>query len=187
MWHSWQRRRRNPVGRATPCCGDPRHPGAGSGGLVRFLSAAQVAKRALSQPHFSSQHAWHPSPKIPKSQHRPFRCQPGACGPSQPGPAGAPRRQPKPQHQLGPTPGQPRAAFRRVATAAPGTQAPFRAVPEWPAKSRWPARAPGRPRRPAKNPQKPKKIGRRHRRAEAPCSTLLPILHPVFSRDTEGH
>ena len=61
------------------------------------------------------------------------------------------------------------------------------AVPQWPAKSRWPARAPGRPRRPAKNPQKPTEIGRRHRRPEAPSSTLLPILAPVFSRDTEGH
>ena len=186
MWHRGECAAANRLRGQPRAAARPATPRRGQWRTGAFPLRGQVARRALGQRRFSGQ-SWHPLPKIPKSKHRPFRPQPAGCGPSKPAPAGAPRRQPKPQHQLGPPPGQPRAAFRRVATAITGTQAPFRAVPEWPAESRWPARAPGRPRRRAKNPQKPTKTGRRHRRAGAPCNALLPIIHPVFSRDTEGH
>ena len=85
MWYSWQGHRRKPVGRATPCCDDPRHAGAGSGGLVRFLSAAQVAKRALSQRHFSSQPRGIHCPKSPNRNTGRFFASPVPAGQANPG------------------------------------------------------------------------------------------------------
>jgi len=66
MWHSWQGRRRKPVGRTTPCCGGRGTQARAVAGWRVSSPRPQVAKRALSQRRFSGQ-SWAsvaPNPQI---------------------------------------------------------------------------------------------------------------------------